>query len=148
MIVCTFACGSLNVIGSKFWETYPKSIWLFIEGQAFSVSYALTPRPPLSSSLVSKLDRQHKEDWKREAPDWRGGRRHVRSLITRPQESLVLCKSFNTLWTYFIDTKWIALFRKLTVRNSCDVLWPYMDWITRWIVFWRPMIQNSVLSVQ
>ncbi len=110
MIVCTFACSSLNIIGRKFWETCPESIWLFIDCQAFSVTYDLAHRPSPSFSPVNKLDWRHTGKLRKRGSllTGEGGRGCFRSRITWTKESLVICKLFNTLWTYFIDTNWIA----------------------------------------
>jgi hypothetical protein len=70
----------------------------FTEGQAFSWSYDSAPRPPpLPPSLIGKFDRRHtgrlrKRDYLLKGEV--GGKGWARS---RPQESLVLYKSFNTL---------------------------------------------------
>ncbi len=72
----------------------PESVEWFIEGQAFSQSYDLAPRPPSplpfpSVSWTSDIQ----EYWEREAICSReGGRGWARSRIIRPQESLVLYK--------------------------------------------------------
>ncbi len=68
-----------------------ESIEWFIEDQAFLRSYDSAPRPPPSplsrQQLVSLFSLPV-------CP----GRAYRRSQIIRPQECLVLCKSFNTLW--------------------------------------------------
>jgi hypothetical protein len=77
---------------------YTDSIEWFIEGQASSLSYNLAPSPPLSP--VSKLERQHTVILRKRVKSLtgEGGRGWARSRIIRSQESLVLCKAFNTLW--------------------------------------------------
>ncbi len=65
-----------------------ESIEWFREGQAFSPSCDLAPRPAPPPSFVSKLDRQHTGRLRRE----RRGKG-----VGEEQESLVLYKSFNTL---------------------------------------------------
>ncbi len=79
-----------------------ESIDWFIEGRAFYRSYDSAPPPHLlPPSTVSELDRQQhkKTEEERQLADKRGGKRGVaRSRIILPQESLVLYKSFNTLW--------------------------------------------------
>ncbi len=75
----------------------PENIEWFIESQAFSRSYYLAPRPPPPSSPVSKLDRRHTRRLRKRDNVAGGGWR--KSSIIRPQESLVLYKSFNTLWS-------------------------------------------------
>jgi hypothetical protein len=80
-----------------------ESFGWFIEGQAFSPSHDSAPRPqhfpphlPSVGSTGNTL-----EYWERETTRWRESgqcRGWARSRIIRPQESLVLFKSFNTLW--------------------------------------------------
>jgi hypothetical protein len=71
----------------------------FIEGQAFSPSYNLVPRPSPSHPLPSvNLASDTPGDREaRQFADGRGERGWARSRIIRPQESPVLYKSFNTL---------------------------------------------------
>ena len=77
------------------------------------VGFGSSPPPlPPPLSPVNKLDGRHK--WRlRETTCWREseGRGWTRSRIIRPRESLVLCKSFNTLCFRFIL---IRTERKLT----------------------------------
>ncbi len=76
-------------------------VW-FIEGQAFSRSYDLVPRPPWTPPplpLVSSTE-ETLEDWEGKRDNLlpeEGGKGWARSQIIRPQESLVLDESFNTL---------------------------------------------------
>ncbi len=85
-----------------------KSIEWFIEDQAISPSYDLAPQPPSSlplsyqqlvSSCVSAV----------ELTDGRGGSGWGRSQIIRMRESLVLYKSFNTLWVIDLNRTRICL---------------------------------------
>jgi hypothetical protein len=82
---------------------YLESIEWFTEDQAFSRSYDSTPCP-MPTPLIS-LSRQYawpathrKTDNERHFADGKGGR--ARSRIIKPQESLALYKSFNTLCLY------------------------------------------------
>jgi hypothetical protein len=70
--------------------------------QAFSRSRVLVPCPPLSPSLFSIADRQHTGRLRKRDNLLRGEgeRGWARSRIIWPQESMVLYKSFNTLWGY------------------------------------------------
>ncbi len=76
----------------------------FIEGQTFSRSFYFAPRPPPPppphSFPISNLDRRHTGRLRKRDNllKGEGGRGWARSRIIRPQESLVLYKSFNTLW--------------------------------------------------
>ncbi len=63
-------------------------------------SSLLTPSP--SPLLPGSSTDDTQEDWERETSCWRereGGRGCARSPIIRPQESLILYKPFNTLWS-------------------------------------------------
>ncbi len=91
----------------------PESIEWFIDGhgQAFSRSrsYDLAPFPP--PSPVNMTDRRHtgrlrKRDNLLPGEGGKGG--WARSWIIRPQESLILYKSFNALWVYAYCTKYIV----------------------------------------
>ncbi len=85
------------------WEgVYPERIEWFIKGQALSVvcfGSSPTPSPPLSLPLAS-LTGDTQKVWERETTCWGKSRTRgwARSRIIRPQESLILNKSFNTLW--------------------------------------------------
>ncbi len=77
----------------------PGSIEWFIEGQSLLKSSQSALHSPPLSPVISTSDTQ--EDWVRETTGWRtgeGGRGWARSRIIRPEKSLVLYKSFNTLW--------------------------------------------------
>ncbi len=93
-------CDGLHLyIQSRNYRT--NSIERFIEDQAFLPSYDLAPpkpSPPLSS--VSKLNRLHTGRPKREEISYgRWGREWGKRQIIWRRESLVLYKSWNTLWT-------------------------------------------------
>ncbi len=97
----------LHKIGSiKTTCPLPESFEWFIESQAFSRSYDSAPRPPpphfpVSNWVSSTGDTQ--EDWERETNCWRErGRGWGRSQIIRRRESLILYKSFNTLFLLFL----------------------------------------------
>ncbi len=65
--------------------------------QAFSLSYDSAPRPP-PPPVSSTSDTQ--EGWERETTCSRERGGWARSRIIRPQEGLVIYKSFKTLWLY------------------------------------------------
>jgi hypothetical protein len=73
---------------------------MILEEQAFSPSNDLAPPPPPNPSPVSKLDRRQTGRLRKRdnfmTGEWGMGR--GRNQIIRQPESLVLCKSFNTLW--------------------------------------------------
>jgi hypothetical protein len=80
---------------------YPASTEWFTEDQAFSRSYDSTPcPPPLFPSPVSTLDRRHTERLRMIDILLTGRGGASRSRIIKPQESLALYKSFNTLCLY------------------------------------------------
>ncbi len=86
----------INVRGSVILH----NIEWFIEGQAFSWSYDLVPRPPPPPSCpVSKLDRRHTGKLKKRDNllTGEGGEGVGEEPNHRPQESLVLYNPFNTL---------------------------------------------------
>ncbi len=72
-----------------------KSIECFLEDQAFSPSYDSVPPPPFHRPAAT----HRKSEKERRLADRRGGRGWVRSRVIRSQKSLVLYKSFNTLWS-------------------------------------------------
>ncbi len=77
--------------------------WIINRGQCFLAGRMIWLfGHPLSPSLVSKLGRRHTGRLRKRdnLADGRGGgwRGRAWSRIIRPQESLVLYKSFNTLW--------------------------------------------------
>ncbi len=72
--------------------------WWFVEDQAFSRSYDLTPYTPCPP-LVSKLDRRYTGRLRKSDNLMTGGGRGKgRSKNMRLPESLVLYQFFNTLW--------------------------------------------------
>ncbi len=75
----------------------PESIVWFLEDHAFSPLYDLAPTPPPSplSRQQARPATHRKTKKERELVDGRGGR----SQIIWWRESLVLNKSFNTLWS-------------------------------------------------
>jgi hypothetical protein len=79
---------------------YAESIEWFTEVQALSRSYDLVPPPltlpPISRQLAWSATHR-KTDKVRQHADGRGERGWARSRIVRPRESLVLCKSSNSL---------------------------------------------------
>jgi hypothetical protein len=80
---------------------YPESFEWYIEGQVFSRSYDLVPRPPALPYIM--LDRQRTGRLRKRDNllTVEGGRGWARSRIIRPQESpLLFCISFNTLCPY------------------------------------------------
>ncbi len=84
-------------------ELKQESVEWFIEDQACSPSYDSAPcrpppPPPPTFPVSIRLSGDTQDDWEREVICWKGGRGLGRSQITRQQESLVLYKSFNTLW--------------------------------------------------
>jgi hypothetical protein len=66
--------------------------------------------PPPLPSVSSTGDTQ--EDWEKKPTWWQKGGGRGRSRIIRPQESLVLFKSFNTLWVGLT----------LKVYNACQAV--------------------------
>ncbi len=82
----------------------PIEDWIIYRGPGFLtvVCFGSSP-PPLSPSLFSKLTGNTQEDLERETTCWgergKGGGRGAESYVW-PQESMVLYKSFNTLWGY------------------------------------------------
>jgi hypothetical protein len=88
------------ILATIFFVLRPESIEPITEDQAF-LAIVSAPPPPTSPPLspVSKMDRrQRKTEKERQLSDAKGGREWARSQTLRPQESLVLSKSFNTLW--------------------------------------------------
>jgi hypothetical protein len=70
----------------------------FIDAQALS-RFGSTPALPPSS--ISKQDQRHKGRLRKRDVCWREkGKGRAWSRIIRPQESLVLYKSFNPLWSH------------------------------------------------
>ncbi len=116
-------CFHCIVHGSKAWSGWlmvcvsiSESIELFIEDQAFSPLYAWAPPPPPALPATSTGDAQ--EDWERETNYWREGmKRWGRSKIIRKWESLVLYKSFNTLWSTTAELETIMIPR--TGSHAC-----------------------------
>ncbi len=84
-----------------------ESIEWFIEGHA-------------SLSPVGKSTGDTGEDWQRETSCWweRGAEGGGRSRIIRPQESLVLCKSFNTLCVVVIQAQTGTFTYRLTKSKT------------------------------
>ncbi len=72
----------------------PEDIEWFIVDQAFSQEYdsAFTP-PPLLSTSCPSFSVSSRASWRERGEEW--GRSHI---LQRRRESLVLYKSFNTLW--------------------------------------------------
>ncbi len=83
----------LTIWDREYWMIYRLSGFLAIVRIGSSVS-TCTPSP------VRKLDRRHTERLRKRDNllIGEGGMGWARGQITRPQESLVLYKSFNTLW--------------------------------------------------
>jgi hypothetical protein len=78
----------------------PESIERFIESQTFMIWLLVHPisPPPLLPSVISTTgDTQEDCEKERQLVDCKGKGGDRRSRILRPQESMVLCKSFNTL---------------------------------------------------
>ncbi len=84
----------------------------FIEAQSFLRSYGLAPTSPLPSTPpVNKLDQRHTGRLRKRDHLLPGGvciRGWARRQIIRPQESLGLFESFNTLWehVYTVHMYW------------------------------------------
>ncbi len=100
--------GGLYYLHPKGIRVKPESIQWFIEDQAFSRSYDFDlapsqPSSPLSHQQVVSLSHSSCAS-PVELTDGRGGRGWWRSQIIRPRESLVLYKSFNTLWVKLIHS--------------------------------------------
>ncbi len=91
----TTACRSI-LLCQSITESEPEGFEWFIDGQAFSPSYDLAHPPSPPTSPVRKLERRHTgKRWKRDnLLTGEGG-----GQIIRQRESLVLSKSFNTLWS-------------------------------------------------
>jgi hypothetical protein len=100
----------------SLFSTETKSIELFIEDQAFSLSYDLAPSPP-PPTAVSKLSLSFSVFPGRA---YRGGRGEGvgRSQIIRRRGSLVLYKSFNTLCPERIEEG----YRRWLVQVDCHLL--------------------------
>jgi hypothetical protein len=71
------------------WQFRPENIEWFIEGQAFSRSYDLAPRPPPPPLPSTSSTGETQENWERETTCWRERGEGVdvtRSRIRRPQD--------------------------------------------------------------
>ncbi len=76
-----------------------REYWMICRGVVFLTDIWFCSSPAPSLSPVSKLDQWHPGRLKKKGQLADGGRRgRGRSPIIRPQESLVLYKSFSTLW--------------------------------------------------
>jgi len=80
------------------WTVVTRECWMIYRGPGFLAVVWFGSSCPFPPSPVSKLDRRHTRR--------RGGRGWARSRIIRLQESLVLYKSFNTLWLKRFTATW------------------------------------------
>jgi hypothetical protein len=91
-------------------SSMPERTERFIEDQAFLRLYDSAPRPLPPHPTVSKLDRRHTGRVRNRGKlltGERGEGEGVRSQIIRPQESLVLSKSFNPLCCILTILPWL-----------------------------------------
>jgi hypothetical protein len=98
-------------LGDVYWGA--ESFQWFIEGQAFSSSYNLLPNPHSCHQVVSLSQFFFLCVIGRSCRGERG-----RGQIIRQRESLVLYKSFNSLW-----------YRETGERRNVDVSWTLSSWI-------------------
>jgi hypothetical protein len=95
-------------------------LYNLIEDQAFRRRMiwflsGFPPTPPPLPSVSSTSESHRKTEKKRQLSDWRGGKGWARSRILRPQESLVLYKSFNTLW--FVQSTHLTIEKALRAES-------------------------------
>ncbi len=107
-----------------------QSIEWFIEDHAFSQTYDLASCPSPHLSSVSMLDQRYTRRLRKRDnfQSWDEGRGKVRSQIVRPQESLILYKSFNTPWVPgWGESQGATCFSEFFVsaRSNWHRSWPY-----------------------
>ncbi len=83
----------------------PERIEWFLKDHAFSQSMIRLHAHPIQSSHLNKLDRLHKERLRKKDNLFLG---EGQGMGVRPQESLALCKSFNTLCSCLYSSAWLT----------------------------------------
>ncbi len=102
--ICIIAFVSMkNIVGSITWTVQLRKYWMIYRGSGFFAVVWFGSSPTPSPHLLSlNLTGGTQKDWERNTTCWRenggGGRGRARSRIIQQQDSLALCKSFNTLW--------------------------------------------------